>query len=84
MGQENDNSDLGAIVDILGRDCQGLQNLRITSIRLSHAIVSALAAAYLRGLRMLSLVLGSEITDAFVDVITSSYPNLELLDLSCI
>ncbi|KAL6544695.1 hypothetical protein OROMI_023557 [Orobanche minor] len=82
MGQENDNSDLGAIVDILGRNCQGLQNLRIASIRLSNAIVSALAAAHLRNLRMLSLVLGSEITDASVDVITSSYPNLELLDLS--
>lgn len=31
---------------------------------------------------MLSLVLGSEITDASVAAITSSYPNLELLDLS--
>lgn len=35
-----------------------------------------------RGLRMLSLVLGSEITDASVAAISSSYPNLELLDLS--
>lgn len=35
-----------------------------------------------RGLRMLSLVLGSEITDASVAAITSSYTNLELLDLS--
>jgi len=31
---------------------------------------------------MLSLVLGSEITDASVAAISSSYPNLELLDLS--
>lgn len=31
---------------------------------------------------MLSLVLGSEITDASVAAIASSYPNLELLDLS--
>lgn len=31
---------------------------------------------------MLSLVLGSEITDASVVAIASSYPNLELLDLS--
>ncbi|KAL6007335.1 hypothetical protein ACLOJK_032832 [Asimina triloba] len=36
----------------------------------------------LLGLRMLSLVLGSEITDASVAAITSSYANLELLDLS--
>lgn len=35
-----------------------------------------------RGLRMLSLVLGSEITDASVAAIASSYPDLELLDLS--
>lgn len=31
---------------------------------------------------MLSLVLGSEVTDASVAAIASSYPNLELLDLS--
>ena len=36
----------------------------------------------IRGLRMLSLVLGSELTDASVAAIASSYPNLELLDLS--
>lgn len=35
-----------------------------------------------RGLRMLSLLLGSEITDASVAAIASSYSNLELLDLS--
>lgn len=31
---------------------------------------------------MLSLVLGSQITDASVAAIASSYPSLELLDLS--
>ncbi|XLU65284.1 hypothetical protein S245_024493, partial [Arachis hypogaea] len=35
-----------------------------------------------RGLGMLSLVLGSEIIKASVADIASSYPNLELLDLS--
>ena len=35
-----------------------------------------------RGLRMLSLVLGSEITDASVAAIASSFSRLELLDLS--
>lgn len=35
-----------------------------------------------RWLKMLSLVLGSEITDASVAAIASSYPDLELLDLS--
>ena len=36
----------------------------------------------IRGLRMLSLVFGSEVTDASVAAIATSYPNLELLDLS--
>ncbi|XLS50519.1 hypothetical protein HN51_011196 [Arachis hypogaea] len=35
-----------------------------------------------QGLRMLSLILRSEITDASVVAIASSYTNLELLDLS--
>jgi hypothetical protein len=35
-----------------------------------------------RGLRMLSLVLGTEITDASVVAISQSYSKLELLDLS--
>lgn len=39
-------------------------------------------ASFFRGLRMLSLVLGTEITDASVAAIASSYTNLELLDLS--
>ncbi|XP_059625954.1 F-box/LRR-repeat protein 17 [Cornus florida] len=80
--QENDSTDLASMVDGLGRSCPRLQNIHIASVRLSNAVVLALTAADLRGLRMLSLVLGSEITDASVAAITSSYSNLELLDLS--
>ncbi|XP_015891437.3 F-box/LRR-repeat protein 17 [Ziziphus jujuba] len=80
--QENDNTDLITMADSLGRGCPRLQNIHIASCRLSHSVVLALTAAQLRGLRMLSLVLGSEITDASVASIASSYPNLELLDLS--
>ncbi|KAL6978588.1 F-box/LRR-repeat protein 17 [Sarracenia purpurea var. burkii] len=80
--QENDNTNLTTMVDCLGRSCPRLQNIHIASIRLSHAVVLALTAANLRGLRMLSLVLGSEITDASVAAIASTYSNLELLDLS--
>ncbi|XP_062080866.1 F-box/LRR-repeat protein 17 [Humulus lupulus] len=80
--QENDNTDLVSMAESLGRGCPRLQNIHIASIRLSHPVVLALTAAQLRGLRMLSLVLGSEITDASVAAIAQSYPNLELLDLS--
>ncbi|KAI4349450.1 hypothetical protein L6164_010037 [Bauhinia variegata] len=80
--QENDATDLVTMVEGWGRSCPRLQNIHIASLRLSHATVLALTAAQLRGLRMLSLVLGSEITDASVAAIASSYPNLELLDLS--
>uniref|UniRef100_A0A2N9EDN7 F-box domain-containing protein n=1 Tax=Fagus sylvatica TaxID=28930 RepID=A0A2N9EDN7_FAGSY len=80
--QENDSTDLTTMVDGLGRNCPRLQNIHIASIRLSHSVVLALTVAQLRGLRMLSLILGSEITDASVAAIASSYPNLELLDLS--
>ncbi|CAL5425145.1 unnamed protein product [Camellia sinensis] len=80
--QENDNTDLTNMVDGLGRNCPRLQNIHIASVRLSHSVVLALTASNLRGLRMLSLVLGSEITDASVAAIASSYSNLELLDLS--
>ncbi|KAA8543317.1 hypothetical protein F0562_021188 [Nyssa sinensis] len=79
---ENDSTDLTAMVDGLGRSCPRLQNIHIASVRLSHTVVLALTAANLRGLRMLSLVLGSEITDASVAAIATSYSNLELLDLS--
>ncbi|KAG2719041.1 hypothetical protein I3760_03G248800 [Carya illinoinensis] len=80
--QQNDSTDLTSMVDGLGRYCPRLQNVHIASLRLSHSVVLALTAAQLRWLRMLSLVLGSEITDASVAAIASSYPNLELLDLS--
>ncbi|KAF3436217.1 hypothetical protein FNV43_RR23309 [Rhamnella rubrinervis] len=80
--QENDSTDLITMAEGLGRGCPRLQNIHIASLRLTHAVVLALSAAQLRGLRMLSLVLGSEITDASVAAIASSYPNLELLDLS--
>ncbi|KAF8401807.1 hypothetical protein HHK36_012753 [Tetracentron sinense] len=80
--QENDCTDLISMVDGLGRTCLQLQNIHIASVQLSHAVVLALTAANLRGLRMLSLVLGSEITDASVAAISSSYADLELLDLS--
>eukprot|EP00268_Persea_americana_P052233 TRINITY_DN5841_c0_g2_i14.p1 TRINITY_DN5841_c0_g2~~TRINITY_DN5841_c0_g2_i14.p1 ORF type:complete len:551 (+),score=77.27 TRINITY_DN5841_c0_g2_i14:356-2008(+) len=80
--QENDSTDLINMVDVLGRSCLKLRNIHIASIHLSHSVVLALTSANLRGLRMLSLVLGSEITDASVAAITSSYTNLELLDLS--
>ncbi|GAB4841673.1 hypothetical protein Ancab_022395 [Ancistrocladus abbreviatus] len=80
--QENDNTDLGTVLDNLGRYCLRLQNIHVASSRLSHAAVLALTAANFRALRMLSLVMGSGITDASVAAITSSYPKLELLDLS--
>ena len=80
--QENDSSDLVAMVDGMGRGCPRLQNIHISSFRLSHAVVLALTAAQLRGLRMLSPVLGADITNASDASIASSYPNLELLDLS--
>ncbi|KAL3531276.1 hypothetical protein ACH5RR_010598 [Cinchona calisaya] len=80
--QENDSTDLTTMVDGLGRTCPRLENIHIASLRLSHAVVLALADANLRGLRMLSLVLGSEITDASVAAIASGYSNLQLLDLS--
>ncbi|XP_041006569.1 F-box/LRR-repeat protein 17 [Juglans microcarpa x Juglans regia] len=80
--QQNDSTDLITMVDGVGRNCPRLQNIHIASVRLSHSVVLALTAAELRWLRMLSLVLGSEITDASVAAIASSYPDLELLDLS--
>ncbi|KAF9619884.1 hypothetical protein IFM89_009666, partial [Coptis chinensis] len=80
--QENDFTDLATMVDSFGRSCRRLRNIHIALVRLCNAVVLVLADANLSGLRMLSLVLGSEITDASVAAIASSYPNLELLDLS--
>ncbi|KAE8686167.1 hypothetical protein F3Y22_tig00111084pilonHSYRG00079 [Hibiscus syriacus] len=70
-----------AVNRITGRSPK-LQNIHIALHRLSHAVVLFLPAANLRGLRMLSLVLGSDITDAYVAAIASSYSRLELLNLS--
>ncbi|XP_008786093.2 F-box/LRR-repeat protein 17-like [Phoenix dactylifera] len=80
--QENDSTVLVSMMDSLGRTCPRLRNVHIASIRLCNEAVLALASANLRGLRMLSLVLGSKITDAAVAAIVSSYSSLELLDLS--
>lgn len=79
---EKDNTDLTTMVGCLGKSCPDLQKVHIASVQLSNSVVLALTAANLRGLRMLSLVLGSEITDASVAAIASVYSNLELLDLS--
>ncbi|CAL9246377.1 unnamed protein product [Arabidopsis halleri] len=80
--QEDDSTDLVTMVDGLGRTCTRLQNIHIASLKLSHTVVLALTAVNFRYLRMLSLVLGIDITDASVAAISSSYTNLELLDLS--
>ncbi|KAL1212544.1 F-box/LRR-repeat protein 17 [Cardamine amara subsp. amara] len=80
--QEDDSTDLVTMVDGLGKTCTRLQNIHIASLKLSHTVVLALTAGNFRELRMLSLVLGVDITDASVAAISSSYTNLELLDLS--
>ncbi|CAO2818831.1 unnamed protein product [Amaranthus hypochondriacus] len=80
--QENDTTDVTNMMDNLGKFCPKLQNIHVASTKLSHDTVLALSAANLRGLRMLSLVLGSGITDASVAAIVYSFSKLELLDLS--
>ncbi|XP_074317786.1 F-box/LRR-repeat protein 17 [Silene latifolia] len=80
--QEDDGTDITTLVDNLGRYCPRLQNLHIASTKISHSTVLALSGANLKGLRMLSLVLGSGITDASVAAIAYSFTKLELLDLS--
>ncbi|XP_017975014.1 PREDICTED: F-box/LRR-repeat protein 17 isoform X2 [Theobroma cacao] len=55
--------------------CPNLESMEIST---SETAVNRITG----GLRMLSLVLGSEITDASVAAIASSYSRLELLDLS--
>jgi hypothetical protein len=114
--QNNDSTDLIALVDGLGRTCQNLRNMHISSIHLCNEAVFALESANLRyvshfagvmlygsffesslllhqplmfrifspnmGLSMLSLILGSKITDAAVASIVRSCASLELLDLS--
>ncbi|KAJ4790005.1 F-box/LRR-repeat protein 17 [Rhynchospora pubera] len=78
----NDSTDLPALMENLGRTCLKLRNLHVASIWLCNEAVLALASADLRFLQMLSLLLGSRITDAAVASIVQSYLNLELLDLS--
>uniref|UniRef100_A0A0A9GKB1 Uncharacterized protein n=1 Tax=Arundo donax TaxID=35708 RepID=A0A0A9GKB1_ARUDO len=80
--QNNDSTDLVALMDSLGRTCPNLRNMHISSIHLCNEAVFALESANLRGLCMLSFVLGSKITDAAVASIVLSYASLELLDLS--
>ncbi|KAL6623476.1 hypothetical protein ACP70R_033355 [Stipagrostis hirtigluma subsp. patula] len=80
--QQNNSTDLIALMDSLGRTCPNLRNMHISSINLCNEAVFALESANLRGLCMLSLVLGSKITDAAVASIVRSFASLELLDLS--
>ncbi|CAA7046126.1 unnamed protein product [Microthlaspi erraticum] len=79
---EDDSTDLVTMVNGLGRTCTRLQKIHIASLKLSHSVVLALTAVNFRDLIMLSLVLGINISDASVAAISSSYTNLELLDLS--
>jgi len=69
-------------MDGLGRTCPNLEKMHISSKQLSNEAVCALENANLRGLFMLSLILGSKITDAAVASIVRSCASLELLDLS--
>ncbi|KAM3277933.1 hypothetical protein ACQJBY_045670 [Aegilops geniculata] len=80
--QSTECTDLVSLMDGLGRSCPNLRNLHISSIQLSNEAVSALEGANLRGLCMLSLILGSKMTDAAVASIVRSCASLELLDLS--
>ncbi|KAG8062793.1 hypothetical protein GUJ93_ZPchr0003g18227 [Zizania palustris] len=80
--QNNDSTDLVMLMDGLGRTCPNLKNMHISSAQLSNEAVFALESANLRGLCMLSLILGSKITDAAVASIIRSCASLELLDLS--
>ncbi|KAM0853703.1 hypothetical protein ACQ4PT_050925 [Festuca glaucescens] len=80
--QSNDCTDLVSLVDGLGHSCPNLRNLHISSVQLSNEAVSALENANLRGLCMLSLILGSKVTDAAVASIVRSCASLDMLDLS--
>ncbi|KAF8692204.1 hypothetical protein HU200_039807 [Digitaria exilis] len=80
--QNNDSTDLVALMDSLGRTCPNLRNMHISSVRLCNEAVFALESANLRGLCKLSLILGSKITDAAVASIVRSHASLALLDLS--
>ncbi|CAN6323248.1 unnamed protein product [Urochloa humidicola] len=80
--QSNGCTDLVSLMDAMGRTCPNLNKMHISSHQLSNEAVFALESANLRGLCMLSLILGSKITDAAVASIVRSCTSLELLDLS--
>ncbi|KAL9227556.1 hypothetical protein vseg_003233 [Gypsophila vaccaria] len=80
--QDDDTTDVTSMVDNFGRCCPRLQNIHVASTKISHSTILALSSANLKGLRMLSLVLGSGITDASVSAIAYNFTKLELLDLS--
>uniref|UniRef100_A0ACD5ZYG4 Uncharacterized protein n=2 Tax=Avena sativa TaxID=4498 RepID=A0ACD5ZYG4_AVESA len=80
--QSNDCTDLVSLMVGLGHSCPNLRNLHISSTQLSNEAVSALESANLRGLCMLSLILGSKVTDAAVASIVRSCASLDMLDLS--
>ncbi|XP_074316147.1 F-box/LRR-repeat protein 17-like [Silene latifolia] len=80
--QENDTTDFTSVAENLGRFCPKLQSIHLASTSISHSTVLALSSANLKGLKMLSLVLGSGINDASVAAIAYSFTKLELLDLS--
>ncbi|KAL2236451.1 UNVERIFIED_CONTAM: F-box/LRR-repeat protein 17 [Sesamum indicum] len=62
--QENDSTDITAVVDALGRSSPKLQNIHIASVLLSHAAVLALTAANLR----------SSISDSGIGMICNVFP----------
>ncbi|PUZ37903.1 hypothetical protein GQ55_9G155200 [Panicum hallii var. hallii] len=80
--QSNDCTDMVTLMDGIGRTCPNLNKMHISSNQLSNEAVFALESANLRGLSMLSLILGSKITDAAVASIVRLCASLELLDLS--
>ncbi|KAL9239714.1 hypothetical protein vseg_014009 [Gypsophila vaccaria] len=80
--QDNDSTNVTSLADNLGRYCPRLQSIHIASTKILHSTVLALSSANLKGLRMLSLIMGSGITDASVAAIAYNFTKLELLDLS--
>jgi len=53
--QNNDSTDLVALMDSLGRTCPNLRNMHISSIRLCNEAVFALESANLRYLQFFML-----------------------------
>ena len=79
---EEDTTDLSNMLENLGQSCPRLSKLHVSSSRLNHSVVLALASANFRYLHMLSLTFGLEITDASMIALASSFNNLQLLDLN--